>query len=53
MGGQWKREDMPAVKRSLEQSVTVLNQAISLDPHDGEVRGALLKHTKRLARLPR
>jgi eukaryotic-like serine/threonine-protein kinase len=49
----WKRENMPAIKRGLEQSIDVLNGAIRLDPNDARISRNLLEHTRRLANLPR
>jgi eukaryotic-like serine/threonine-protein kinase len=49
----WKRENMPAIKRALEQSIETLNVAIRLDPNDARIRRDLLDRTQRLAKLPR
>ncbi len=49
----WKREDMGAVRLALTQSIEVLERALPLDPHDGELRRDLQDHQERLVALPR
>jgi hypothetical protein len=49
----WRRENMPAIKRGLEQSIETLHVAMRLDPKDARIRRNLLDQTERLGKLPR
>jgi serine/threonine protein kinase len=47
-----KTEDVPLIKRSLEQSIEARKRAMILDPNNAEIRRELIDHIKRLANVP-
>lgn len=48
----WKRNDLPAVRQALVQSVEALQRALVLDPVDVEIHRLLQDRKQRLARVP-